>query len=1323
MPGTDPIEIKFLINSPEVAAAAEKVKQSVAGVTASAKDQTSQMGALYDALLKKISASLDQTFGADKVSALNQQLQSVEGEAQQLATIFGFVKDNIANLKLNPTASADLVAQIDQVTASLNDVNADLEETGKAAGLTFATIVEDMQKAQTESANLLTQLREIRYAIAGAIATKGEGSPEVLQLTQQAAQLEQRLKNAQNQVKLFASNTSGIDALKQGFTGLLGGATAVISTFSLFSDDSDELQKTMVKLFAVMQAVTGAEQFMSVVNKNSAVTQYILAQYRKLTAVNTAEQTAATEALSVAQGVQTAATEGTTAAMTALDIAMDANPVGLVIAAVAALAAGLVVLASNTRDQIEIQKEFSDALAETNALLVNIVESYGEIYHQHTEDAKNAVSMAQAEGKSQADILTLKQKALEAEKLEAEQKLAGLGFSATQTKTQQDQVKALQDQNEAITEQIRGLESIPDKQRLDYQNKQLAALQSQQKAIEAILNPAQKYVDILKGNDQGLQENAAAQAAAQKEAALRSAQGVADARLQVAKKGSEEELNARIAAINAARNTELSDVNKTAGERTDINAKANKQIADAKRDFLNAQLSDQESYAKASLSLAEKGSTDEFNAKVAMITLEAQREENQAGVTAAKVIEINAAAEKQISDLRKEYNYESNQEEIETAKATTEAKLAEVQRGSSEELSLKKQLADDQAKLDINSAQKSISNQTLLAAKIKEIYAKLLSDKKKMDDDAAKAEMDVFFGQTDYNTRNKNIPFGNVLNDSTASPADRANAQLNIDLNNGIGLVQKAQEAYDKFFDAEMRGSNDVEYFRQKYLALNQAIATNQGLIDDDNKAIQANKFKQAADILKNVSQGLSMISQDLEQSNPKLAAMTQIFSELASEGSNLATIFDKSTTKGAKLSAGISGLVDLIGILSSAAAQRKEAEAQFQESLIQQQEEYNKALNNSILLNTQLKNSAFITDYQGEITDGIKALSDATDKYQDALKGLSDAQAIIGEHNAIDWGNVLGAAGAGASIGAAVGSVVPVIGNVVGGVVGGIAGGIAGIFGGKKKKDTLAPILEAYPALIDKSKKGVDAFNDALAQSLIDAKLVKGASADTLQSLIDWKKAVEDAQKQIVQVVQTLAGDLGNNLRDSLVSAFEDGTDAGKAFANSVGQTLQNVLSQLLFNKVFGNAFDQLQKQMEDSFSVGGDQNWQDDLQSFFAQYQGLSQEFDDQLKAAQQQAAAAGIDIFQNPNATDQQQGLAGAISRTITEDTANELSGIMRGQYDTIKRQFSVLSESLAVQQQIQVNTANTVTRLDSAVTELKKISTNTKPSQSARDLGTH
>ena len=479
---------------------------------------------------------------------------------------------------------------------------------------------------------------------------------------------------------------------------------------------------------------------------------------------------------------------------------------------------------------------------------------------------------------------------------------------------------------------------------------------------------------------------------------------------------------------------------------------------------------------------------------------------------------------------------------------------------------------------------------------------------------------------------------------------------------------------------------------------------------------------------------GQSLIELGASTGSGALSEIGGLMSGLASGVNDLLVAFDDDASKSDKIAAGISGLVKMVDMLAGAARRRREAEEDYYKSVIGFQNDYNLSLNEQIRLQSVLGDSVFLKDFEGRMRDGISAVSDASKKYQEAMDALSGAQVKSGQKNAIDWGNVGKGASSGAAVGAAVGSIVPVIGTAIGAIVGGITGALAGLFGGMKKKDTFLPLLEEYPDLLQKSEDGVTRINRALAENLIQNNLVDEKTKAILENILDWDDALTVAQNQIKDVVSELAGQLGNDMRNALVDAFRAGEDAAKAMGDTVEKVLENILSQLIFNRVFADTFKKLEEEMIDSEGANGDSNWVDDFERFFEASKGLSEQWDQAMKDAQAQAAASGFDIFKPEGAAAKPEGLTGGIMR-ITEETGQELAGLQRGTYDITKRTFVLNETRYALEQKryealiqmlmilgkIESNTGYTVIELQAAVIELKTIAKNTKGGPNGRDLG--
>jgi len=472
---------------------------------------------------------------------------------------------------------------------------------------------------------------------------------------------------------------------------------------------------------------------------------------------------------------------------------------------------------------------------------------------------------------------------------------------------------------------------------------------------------------------------------------------------------------------------------------------------------------------------------------------------------------------------------------------------------------------------------------------------------------------------------------------------------------------------------------------------------------------------------------GESLGSRGLANGGALLAGLGQSLGEVVTifetmDGKSFSDL--SSGDKANVIAAGVSGAINMITMFADAAAKRKQAEEEYYLSVIGFQNQYNLSLNEQIRLRSVLDENVFIKDYEGRIKDALGSLGSANTEYQKALENLTNkGKAKVGQGNAIDWGNVGKGAGAGAAIGAAVGSVVPVIGTAIGAAVGAVAGAIGGLFGGKKKKDKYTDILSEYPDLIEKSENGIDRINKQLAESLIANNQVNKETKQILENILEWEKALEAARAQIKEVITELTGSLGPDLKNVLVDAFVSGENAAIKMGDTIEKVLENVLSSLIFNRIFSDAFDMLEKQMTASFDVGGDSSWTDDFANFFSGAAALTDDFNAAMAAAQAEAASFGFDVFQPDNAA--QQGGAGDIRRSITEDTGSEIVGLMRGSYDVTRNLFmiteayyererenygSILS-LIAINTKIETNTANTVIELKAAVLVLEQIASNT------------
>ncbi|WP_067145340.1 phage tail tape measure protein [Pseudotamlana agarivorans] len=216
------------------------------------------------------------------------------------------------------------------------------------------------------------------------------------------------------------------------------------------------------------------------------------------------------------------------------------------------------------------------------------------------------------------------------------------------------------------------------------------------------------------------------------------------------------------------------------------------------------------------------------------------------------------------------------------------------------------------------------------------------------------------------------------------------------------------------------------------------------------------------------------------------------------------------------------------------------------------------------------------------------------------------------------------------------------------------------------------------------------------------------------------------DAVDEMKNIISDFAGQLGDDLSDALVSAFQEGGDAAENFMSSLNDVMNRLFLEELKNSFFKQYFDDLQEDMAASFENGGDQSWIDDIQRFSEAINPAINPAIEAMEAFNKEMKALGFEGFESSESTP--AGLQGAIRRELTEETGSELTGLFRAQHDITKyhfelaqQQLGIMRQDFSVQQSIEVNTANTVVELIRISAKLDVISINTTPDQTSRDLG--
>lgn len=1271
-------------------AAGQAIQNGIATPLGELTERYNQLDALATSFEKQLETETDPV----ALKKINEELGKIYEELDVVQAKYqAFNNPKFGNIPEAPAAIDLKTADTDQLKAKLVELDGYAQKLREA--LTLATDPAEAEQYNTELSNTRTRIEEINARfeemnqkqvrasaqleqIRNQLATMKPEDAGYQDLLDKAIELENSLKNVNRTVTLLGSNTAGIQALKQGFNGLLGGISAVVSAYSLFADDSDELQKTMLKLFAVMQVVGGAEQFLATVNKNSAVVQYLLAQYRKLTAVATTEQAAAATAAAAAETAQAVATEGAAAAQLSLNAAIAANPIGAILVAITAVVGAISLYIATVESETEAQTKLNQALADTNDLLVQLAQLQARSGEDRVKTAENLTALAEAEGKSQREILDLKTRANNISREEALKQLSFLDVD-------KQRLQIMEIQLENLLMQRRAIETIPEGDRTKEQKQQLENLQAQEKSIRVIYDYAQGIFKNLQEGNARQQELAAEAEKLARDNALKSTTAAIEARAIAAKKGTQEEYLAQIDAINARRNADLADVNLTAGERVKINAQADRDIADLRRELRERELDDQIALAKAVLANAQSNTIEEFNARLSLINLEAQKQIEADGVTAAKKKQIYAEANKEINDLNRQYNFQASQAEINRAVADINNRLAVSPKGSGEEYDLRRQLMEQQEALDIARAQSQINNEQQLAQRTKEIHAKALVDRKKLDDQYADQWLDRQLKLIKAEADAQNVALQKVLNDPTATQNQQYKAQRGILTNQAKALEDMWRLASNKAKAATgdtRKAAQEAEKFKTELEETNNAIDNldSKHIIDTFGKIgstldVASNALHSFASDLKGVNNGLSDTLDtmaDLLSSVGQLAQVGTIIGGVASgrmtaqQGSSAAGSIGGFAGAGAAIGAAFGGFGAPIGAAIGAVVG-------FVASLLKG----GKAVRESIQKTYEAIYSFQVNQELGEYRINQLLRERALLKAQEVkltlqgLKAQQDALALNQKQNEQEQARILSLLQGE---------------QFITGVSERKYGGFLGLW---KKSEP----VNQYAALLGMTADQIE--------KLYQSGQLDGRAKALFEQLQRLQQEGEDIQSQLEalqqQAKEVFTGTTAGSITDSIVDGFANGLFAAQDFADN----FEALMRQAALNALKYQYLEEPLQAFYDQFAAAA----QSDNVLTAAEIADLQDRYNQIIKNAgeqfQQLQDITGLNLG---TGSADQNSLKGAI-KGMTEQQAELLAGQFVGLRLTAMEQVQIATQNLSVLNRIKDDTAN----LASINAELRSIRT--------------
>lgn len=298
------------------------------------------MRALVGAYKEELAPGIDAV--AAKLGVANDSLAAMQGLLKELKSQQASISPVGEEAETTAKKIADLEEQIEAAKKAMQGNN---EEA--IAGVKSLTAL----RAELE------KLKGIRETLAPGTQAMSDLNGEILAIQGSILEAEGKIDEFGDRIARN-SKTEDINTVADAF----GGLTAAITVSSLFLGENAsaaKLEAEAMRAVAVAQNLRAIQigiasakdaagilitQAKNILLRQEVATTQAAAVATTEQAAATVAATVATEAQVVATGSQVAATEVATVAQTGLNTAMKLNPIGLVIIAVAALAAGITIL-------------------------------------------------------------------------------------------------------------------------------------------------------------------------------------------------------------------------------------------------------------------------------------------------------------------------------------------------------------------------------------------------------------------------------------------------------------------------------------------------------------------------------------------------------------------------------------------------------------------------------------------------------------------------------------------------------------------------------------------------------------------------------------------------------------------------------------------------------------------------------------------------------------------------------------------------------------------------------------------------------------------
>lgn len=335
----------------------------------------------------------------------------------------------------------------------MDNIKITIETNAEQAGQSFEKLSKKFKDADNSAKDLRKEIRELKNDL----FTLTPGTEEYSRVLQE---LGVKMDELQETTQQLRAATGGLDTVFQTTTSAVGslaaGFTAASGVVALFGGDTEDLQKTFVKLQAVMAIMTGLKGF-SAFTKESKKAWISLKTFTSQSLLATKaviQQTTATSTLSATQKVAAVSTTLLKNAFNGLTAAIASNPFGAALVALTAMITLLSKVSSEAKKAAESQKEYNESIQSLNSTKLTTYVSIDDYYQHMQTNYKDAHEFYEQENKmletriQRYKMLGLSEEDLSRVRVESAKEM--IEIMEDQLRLTDDVIKNLEDQDKTV---------------------------------------------------------------------------------------------------------------------------------------------------------------------------------------------------------------------------------------------------------------------------------------------------------------------------------------------------------------------------------------------------------------------------------------------------------------------------------------------------------------------------------------------------------------------------------------------------------------------------------------------------------------------------------------------------------------------------------------------------------------------------------------------------------------------------------------------------------------------------------------------------------